>query len=641
MHAGHACVAEKTIAPESTPRRLFSEDITARLGSPPPMRSILRGGVIAALAVAPALFASQADAFCGFYVGGADAKMFNDATVVVLMREGTRTVLSMQNSYKGPPDKFAMVVPVPVVLQKENVKTLDRKIFDHIDQLASPRLVEYWEQDPCPPEQRVYKGGGLPAPPAMAPAAVAAPAPARDLGVKIEAQFTVGEYQVVVLSAKDSGGLDTWLHREGYNIPEGGEPYFRPYVAAGSKFFVAKVDINKVKIEQGLAVLSPIRFHYDSEEFKLPVRLGLINSSGTQDLIVHVLGRGTRYDVANYPNVTIPTNLDVSELASEKFGTFYTSLFDRTMERNPKAVVTEYAWQPTSCDPCPGPVLDVSDLMTLGGDALPSSTPPTPVPASPSAPLKKMGNAGKPSPMDCSQPFTFDASGVKHFRPECLDGAGFGGSPPPQRPTFNPGFNDFVLTRLHVRYTKESLGEDLTFRAAPPIVGGRETRGGDGALEHGASPGSSNNFQARYAVRHPWTGPITCKEPKRGVWGGKPGTGYATAPPKAAQKLGFAPRGAASDLASFAKADIPEIGFLAAPGMAAAAVAAPVAAATTATPPEVGAGAMDTDAGASAGSAKKGCLGCAVTHGDETLGAWLAGLAALVVAARRRRRGSR
>src|SRR3954452_13900390 len=116
------------------------------------MKSILRGCLLTALAVAPALLASRADAFCGFYVGGADAKLFNDATVVVMMREGTRTVLSMQNAYKGPPEKFAMVVPVPVVLQQDNVKTLKRELFDHIDQLASPRLVEYWEQDPCAPQ---------------------------------------------------------------------------------------------------------------------------------------------------------------------------------------------------------------------------------------------------------------------------------------------------------------------------------------------------------------------------------------------------------------------------------------------------------------------------------------------------------
>jgi hypothetical protein len=30
----------------------------------------------------------------------------------------------------------------------------------------------------------------------------------------------------------------------------------------------------------------------------------------------------------------------------------------------------------------------------------------------------------------------------------------------------------FVLTRLHARYHKDALGEDLVFRAAPPIMGG-------------------------------------------------------------------------------------------------------------------------------------------------------------------------
>src|SRR3954469_150679 len=89
-----------------------------------------------------------AEAFCGFYVSGADGKLFNDATQVVLMRDGTRTVLSMQNDYKGPPQDFAMVVPVPVVLQKENVKTLSADVFKRVDALSAPRLVEYWEQDP-------------------------------------------------------------------------------------------------------------------------------------------------------------------------------------------------------------------------------------------------------------------------------------------------------------------------------------------------------------------------------------------------------------------------------------------------------------------------------------------------------------
>ena len=530
----------------------------------------LAGAALAALAVL--LVPSPSRAFCGFYVGGAGAKMFNDATVVVMMREGTRTVLSMQNAYKGPPEKFAMVVPVPVVLQEENVKTLRRELFDHIDQLASPRLVEYWEQDPCA-QQAPGRGGVITGARRPTSHAAMGGGGGDDLGVKIEAQFTVGEYQIVILSAQDSGGLDTWLHREGYNIPEGGEPYFRPYVASGSKFFVAKVDVTKVKMEDGVAQLSPLRFHYESDEFKLPVRLGLINSSGTQDLIIHIIGRGTRYEVANYPNVTIPTNLDVSEAASDKFGTFYTTLFDRTLEKNPKAVVTEYAWEPTSCDPCPGPAMSLGDLSTFGADVLPSML---------------------------VQPAQRKAAG-----------GGFG------MPT--PG-SQFVLTRLHARYTKESLGEDLVFKAVPAITGGREVVGADGQLEHGSQPSSLNNFQARYAIRHPWTGPIACTAPRRGVWGGYPGGNGSGAAPKSAQKLGLTAHGKA-ELASFVRQDVPEIGFtLKGPTP----VAVPVTGGGTAT---------------GTGETRKGCLGCAVTETSGTAsGAALAALGALALAVRRRRR---
>src|SRR5579871_5167763 len=104
-------------------------------------------GVVAAmaLAIAPA----TAHAFCGFYVAGNNQPLFNDATQVVLMRDGTRTVLSMQNNYKGPPEAFAMVVPVPTVLHEGDVKTLSPDVFDHVELMGGPRLVEYWEQDPC------------------------------------------------------------------------------------------------------------------------------------------------------------------------------------------------------------------------------------------------------------------------------------------------------------------------------------------------------------------------------------------------------------------------------------------------------------------------------------------------------------
>ena len=131
-------------------------------------RSIARSvGVLSLLAMVSAA-PREAQAFCGFYVAPGDQPLYNDASMVALMREGTRTVISMSNNYKGPASDFAMVVPVPVVLQKENVKTLPREIFSKLEALSAPRLVEYWEQDPCMPQvkedEKAVANTAMPAP---------------------------------------------------------------------------------------------------------------------------------------------------------------------------------------------------------------------------------------------------------------------------------------------------------------------------------------------------------------------------------------------------------------------------------------------------------------------------------------------
>ncbi|MCG8424894.1 MAG: DUF2330 domain-containing protein [Proteobacteria bacterium] len=478
------------------------------------MRTIVTAGLAAVLLMtSPRPLA----AFCGFYVSGAGSDLYNNATQVVLMRAGTRTVLSMQNHYQGPPDNFAMVVPVPVVLQEENVKTLDKQIFQRVDQLAAPRLVEYWEQDPCRPPQPPYRLSRRSV--ALESSANQKSSSSADLGVTVEAQFTVGEYEIVILSAVDSAGLDTWLRREKYHIPSGAEPLLRPYVGAGSKFFVAKVDVTKVAFQDGKAVLSPLRFHYDSEQFSLPVRLGMINSAGTQDLIVHILAPGQRYQVANYANAVIPTNLRVADEVRNRFGEFYAALFDRTLEKNPGAVVTEYAWDARTCDPCPTPALNPGELATLGADVLYNQA----------GPAKKPAQAADPA--------------SRRIRPP-------------------PGVmgRGFVLTRLHARYGKGALAHDLVFQAAPPLDGGRGMPDRKGSLAQGTNSTSVNQFQGRYAILHEWSGPIQCETPRRGNWGGPPAgrKGSPTATP--AVDLAFAPRGKIA-LASLITQPIPALGL--------------------------------------------------------------------------------
>jgi hypothetical protein len=122
-----------------------------------------------------------------------------------------------------------------------------------------------------------------------------------------------------------------------------------------------------------------------------------------------------------------------------------------------------------------------------------------------------------------------------------------------------PGFtSSLTLTRLHVRYGKDSLGEDLIFRAAPPIEGGRGVPGPNGELPRAVQPASSNNFQGRYVIRHPWTGPIKCERPQRGIWGGPWQQVAADTSVKVATNTAFAPRGGVQ-LNSLLASPLPEL----------------------------------------------------------------------------------
>src|SRR5438309_1453609 len=104
----------------------------------------------ASLLVAP-LATPTVLAFCGFYVAKADTKLFNQASQVVLVRHDDKTVLTMANDFRGDLKEFAIVVPVPTVLEKGQIRVSDRALIEHLDAYSAPRLVEYFDDDPCSP----------------------------------------------------------------------------------------------------------------------------------------------------------------------------------------------------------------------------------------------------------------------------------------------------------------------------------------------------------------------------------------------------------------------------------------------------------------------------------------------------------
>lgn len=317
---------------------------------------------ILTLTLALVITSVKVSAFCGFYVAKAGAELYNNKSEVILVRDGKFTTITMSNDFKGNVKDFAMVVPVPNVLAREDIKVVSHGIFSMLDNYSSPRLVEYYDQNPCNTYRREYKD--------LIPRIlqtendaeeVMESTDAIELGVEIEAKYDVEEYEILVLSAKESTGLKTWLTQNGYQIPEKAEEVLEPYIKNGLKFFVVKVNLNRYNPAANGGYLRPIQIKVESERFMLPIRLGMANSTGEQDMIVYAFTRNGRIESSNYRTVSITSNKKVPTFIKQKFGGFYKDLFNRShIREGQNALFLEYAWNVTpswsgvKCDPCTG-----------------------------------------------------------------------------------------------------------------------------------------------------------------------------------------------------------------------------------------------------------------------------------------------
>ncbi|MGL4880771.1 MAG: DUF2330 domain-containing protein, partial [Waterburya sp.] len=317
--------------------------------------SCILTGVIFIFVIKPAL------AFCGFYDAKADTSLYNQASQVIIARDEERTVLTMSNDYQGEVKDFAMVVPVTVVLQKEQVHVSEGKIIQRLDDFSAPRLVEYFDEDPCIPR---FEPATV-----FSRSAALSPSPkqeATDLGVTIEEQFSVGEYDIVILSAKESDGLETWLIQNNYKIPKGAKELLQPYIRQNLKFFVAKVNLAEYN-SNGFEKLRPISIAFESPKFMLPIRLGMMNAQGDQDLIVYLLSPQGQVQLTNYRTVKVPSDSEIPEFVKEEFKEFYTAMFQNAYEQQNKQVAfLEYAWDMSSCDPCSAEPLNQEELKQAG-----------------------------------------------------------------------------------------------------------------------------------------------------------------------------------------------------------------------------------------------------------------------------------
>jgi hypothetical protein len=315
----------------------------------------------------------SAKAFCGFYVAKADASLYNNKSQVILVKDGNKFTVTMSSDYEGNLKDFAMVIPIPSVIKRSDIRLVKQGLFETLDSYSAPRMAEYYDDNPC--NNYLYDEM------AFAPASMAAGEgkssrkadviKEQSYGVKVEAEYNVGEYTIVILSATESEGLKNYLTDNGYKIPLKATKVLEPYIKNNLKFFLVKVNLELAE-KKSDTYLHPIQITYTTKKFMLPIRLGMANSNGDQDMLVYAFTKTGRVEAVNYRTVKVPTDRNIPVFIKNYFGEFYTDLFKKSwIQEGKNCLFLEYAWNVTpnfgvKCDPCVGPAPIFTDLKEAG-----------------------------------------------------------------------------------------------------------------------------------------------------------------------------------------------------------------------------------------------------------------------------------
>lgn len=454
----------------------------------------------------------------------------------VAIREAKRTVFYL--SVTVPDDAngdFDVVVPIPASNEKPRVLSDgEAPIFSRLNALTAPRLVEYWEQDPCdfhtggPDDGVAERDVGSTSP---APAATAVPA----------AEVSV---------AQDVAAAIATLEERGHSLPAGADSILADYAKSGASFLIVAAARGRSSVQ--------LRYTVDDPDLSIPVRLLSVYAKAPPRVVIDVLAGDRRFEAKNRTNLAAPANTDVKLGVKGSTDVFHDAVLAKLFAAEADAVVTEYAWRATSCAPCTGAPFDEKSLadvgvgtsaagqhevmiFTEGKIAKKPDGPPALRTALMACYAKTIAadgavrgqvtvdvaiGAGKVSSATAKSDDASDAlkkCAKESVEATTFDGTGTRGN---VRVEFAPLSREVVanvvLTRLRTQVT-DAKADDVALRPGAPIAGGGEV-GPTGGPKVGAYAATkANHFQSRYTVRHPWAGAKpACLNPKTGTWGAPP-----------------------------------------------------------------------------------------------------------------------
>jgi len=331
-------------------------------------------------------------AFCGTYVGTQDSETSNEASRIVVARDGDDIVLTMANDYQGDLAEFGLLIPVPPTVTLNGVSVVSEDALNELDLYTGPRLVTYTEEEvregvtqtntrwvDGEQSEGVSSGcggsgssrggsGGY-----QTTTTSTSTETSTELGdqsfddVVVEDMATKGGYQLALLSAENGASLAQWASGHGLTIDPATADVLDDYIDGGASFVAAQVTLDA--LQNGVLWLPPLQVRYQSPVVSLPIRLGTTSSAGVQEMLVFTLNSAFEgwTGISNYGEAPIQSECLYS---GDDFSAFYQDRYREALAPEVTGVsddtydtagpvedlsatwLVEYGWGSGKCDPC-------------------------------------------------------------------------------------------------------------------------------------------------------------------------------------------------------------------------------------------------------------------------------------------------
>ncbi len=303
-----------------------------------------------------ALLLSTSALACPTVATGTPNGLTYDVARTAIVRQGDRTTFTVSVNPEGQSQDFALVMPVPALLQESDIAVLDGEIFARLGGYTG--LLTMADAGCAQPDAGSDGGGST----------GGGGGSGGDTGaVQVEAEYLVGDYQITILSATESDALFSWLEANGYHLADATVPVLEDYIEEGMYFMAARVS-DAATTADG-SPLPPLQVGYDADVFSIPIRLAARNSSGQQDMLIYAVtdGSGARVGISNYAEFDLDDQCIWGDPATDDFGAFYEERFGAAWEDAGQAAWTvEWAGGFGDCSPCSGVQITDEDLSALG-----------------------------------------------------------------------------------------------------------------------------------------------------------------------------------------------------------------------------------------------------------------------------------